>query len=569
MVAKKRKSKRTTLQQKYKIQKRTKEHHRKVAKGKVRVANYGQRSKKVKDHIPNAWPYKEELLKEIAAAKEKMEAMKQRKKEAHAEEQARRRMGGMRVEMEHDEAMDEDAMQQDRDMNEKEEQDEGQDLYTKDGGQNSRRAFLSALRKVVDQADVILHVLDARDPEGTKSTVIENMVFSNHKKKLVYVLNKSDLVPKEVLAGWLRHLRQSCPAIPFKSNTQSQGRNLGRAGGRVSTSSDTSTDSSLRTSQAVGADELVGLLKNYARIGKDSSTKATIAVGIVGFPNVGKSSLINSLMRVRAVGVSSTPGFTTSVSEVILDKNIRLLDSPGIVFAAGSGSTTALRNCLNVETMEDVITPIQAILERCPQHYLMQLYAIPRFKEQDALSFLALVARSQGKLRKGGVPNTDAAARTVLHDWNSGKIKFYCKPPVVETMSSSSTSRIVSGFSDEFDVDALLQVDSKILGLLEQTGDDDNDEYVAVEDAGSTMQETDSEDEDMSSKKTSKSKLKSKNKADITLASSSKKVNKVKTASSYKKVATKAAAKVPRKVSQKAKSTKSKVAYDFNEHFGK
>ena len=82
---------------------------------------------------------------------------------------------------------------------------------------------MKELRKVVESADVIIHVLDARDPIGTKSSAIEEMVLSNYKKKLVYVLNKSDLVPSEVLSDWLRYLRQSSPAVPFKSNTQNQG----------------------------------------------------------------------------------------------------------------------------------------------------------------------------------------------------------------------------------------------------------------------------------------------------------------------------------------------------------
>ena len=82
MVAKKRKSKRQTLQTKYKIVKRTKEHHERLKKGK------GQSSglKKTKDHIPNQWPYKEDLLKEIQAAKDKMEEVRLRQKEKRREE---------------------------------------------------------------------------------------------------------------------------------------------------------------------------------------------------------------------------------------------------------------------------------------------------------------------------------------------------------------------------------------------------------------------------------------------------------------------------------------------------
>jgi nuclear GTP-binding protein len=316
--------------------------------------------------------------------------------------------------------------------------------HTYNLGQNSRRAYLRELRKVVESADVILHVLDARDPLGTKSKAIEDMVLSNSRRRLVYVLNKADLVPKEVLTGWLAYLRKFHPTIPFKCNTQTQSTNLGRISGKVSKQQ----ESALQTSQAVGAEELIGLLKNYSRLG---DMKSIIGVGVVGFPNVGKSSLLNSLLRIRAVGVSSTPGFTKQSQEVILDKNIRLIDSPGVVFADGDSAATALRNCVNVEELEDVITPIQAILDRCPQPYLMQLYAIPKFKNHDVMAFLALVSKATGRLKKGGIPNTDAAARGVLHDWNTGKIKYYCKPPVIA--ADTNAAAIVDEFSPTFDLE--------------------------------------------------------------------------------------------------------------------
>lgn len=180
-------------------------------------------------------------------------------------------------------------------------EDGGFDMKQQGVGQNSRRAYLRELRKVVTSADVILHVLDARDPEGTRSSNIEDMVLAHPNKKLVYVLNKADLVPKDVLAGWLLHLRSRHPTIPFKCNTQTQKHNLGYTAGRVGAQQ----ESALITSQSVGADELLQLLKNYCRVG---DAKSIISVGCVGFPNVGKSSLINSLLRCRSVGVSPVPG---------------------------------------------------------------------------------------------------------------------------------------------------------------------------------------------------------------------------------------------------------------------
>ena len=83
MVAKKRKSKRQTLQDKYRIVKRVKEHKRKLKKGAI-VGHLNK--KKVRDSIPNAWPYKEDLLKEIRNAKEKMEENVQRQKDKRKEE---------------------------------------------------------------------------------------------------------------------------------------------------------------------------------------------------------------------------------------------------------------------------------------------------------------------------------------------------------------------------------------------------------------------------------------------------------------------------------------------------
>ena len=155
-------------------------------------------------------------------------------------------------------------------------------------GQNSRRAYLKELRKVVSSADVVLQVLDARDPSGTRSSLIEDLVLSHPNKKLVYVLNKADLVPKDVLSGWLTYLRSLHPTVPFKCNTQHQKSHLGHAGGKANKVE----EGALSTNQSVGAEELLGLLKNYCRNslsssaeGNNSNSKSIISVGCVGFPN--------------------------------------------------------------------------------------------------------------------------------------------------------------------------------------------------------------------------------------------------------------------------------------------
>lgn len=94
----------------------------------------------------------------------------------------------------------------------------------------------------------------------------------------------------------------------------------------------------------------------------------TINVGVVGLPNVGKSSLINSLKRCHVVDVSATPGLTRSMQEVELDKNVKLLDCPGVVMvkSAENEASIALRNCIRIDKVDDPISP--GIIMYLPQY---------------------------------------------------------------------------------------------------------------------------------------------------------------------------------------------------------
>merc|ERR1712029_247012 len=259
------------------------------------------------------------------------------------------------------------------------------------------------------------------------------------------------------MGAWIKYLRSELPAIAFKSSTQSQGSRLGHAKVGISKS----TEGQLQTSKCVGASTLMALLGNYCR---NKDIKTSIRVGVVGLPNVGKSSLINSLKRSKACGVGATPGVTKAVQEVQLDSKVKLLDSPGMVLASGdmSNSSVALRNAIKVENLEDPVTPVEAILNRCPKEQMMLQYGISNY--DDTNEFLSLVARSMGRLKKGGVPDQIVAARIVLNDWNCGKIKYHTFPPEDNTSSTTENevvmeeAQIVSEFAKEFCLDDLNMV---------------------------------------------------------------------------------------------------------------
>jgi len=327
----------------------------------------------------------------------------------------------------------------------------------------SKKAFFREFKKVVKAADVILEVLDSRDPLGCRCPDVEQMILSQDpNKKIILILNKIDLVPKENVEKWLKYLRNEYPTLAFKCSTQKKGK-IGQASGPLQSD----------TSECLGADTLIQLLKNYSR---SLNMKTSITVGIIGYPNVGKSSLINSLKRERAVGVGATPGYTRSIQEVHIDKHVKLLDCPGIVFSESSSeSDLVLRNCIKIEQITDTIRPVDLILSRCRREKLMELYKIPIYN--DVKEFLSFIAHKRGKLGKGGVPEYEAAARTVIQDWNSGRIAFYTEPPK-EKRGIHLSAQLVPQFSQEINLDEI--VINEQSSVLSGLGNTENDHFMSL-----------------------------------------------------------------------------------------
>ena len=219
----------------------------------------------------------------------------------------------------------------------------------------SKRAYYQELKKVVEISDVIIEVLDARDPMGGRCMDIEKMIMTKDKdKRIILLLNKIDLVPREVLEQWLRYFRSELPTLAFKSNTQMQKLHLSRNGGGGGGSSSQHGKGSNKA-DCIGGEMLLQLLKNYAR---SLNMKKTITVGIIGYPNVGKSSVINSLKKERVAFVGNTPGLTKMAQEIKLDRDIKLVDCPGIVFDNDELDTdAALKNCVRIEQLSDPVPP--------------------------------------------------------------------------------------------------------------------------------------------------------------------------------------------------------------------
>ncbi|KAK1129225.1 hypothetical protein K0M31_020353 [Melipona bicolor] len=446
----KKQSKRMPARKRYKIEKKVREHNRKLRK----EAKKHPKKKPKLIQLPNQCAFKEDILKEIELVKKHNEEEKEKQREAAR--QRKRELAKTDLQGLVSAAQNKQVTHQEIEMDENE---KIKNALSKE--ENSLKSYYKEFRKVLNAADIILEVVDARDPLGTRCKEVEEAVLSaKEKKRLVIILNKADLIPRENLNQWLQYLRGSFPAVAFKASTQEQAKKLGRK------KLGKKTQNMIQSGTCFGAELLMSLLGNYCR--NVGNVKTSIRVGVVGLPNVGKSSIINSLKRSRACNVGSTPGITKTMQAVQLDSKIKLLDSPGIVFA-NSGensddSSVALKNAVKIQSLKDPSTPATAVLKRVSKPQIMEMYDIPEFSTPD--EFFALKATRMGKFRKGGIPDTIAAARSILEDWNSGKIRYYTVPP--EEPNCHVSAEIVNQIGKEFDIESFAAQEKMMLDNFEE-----------------------------------------------------------------------------------------------------
>jgi len=448
------KSKRQTLKLKYSIEKKVREHKRKMrSTGNSKPL----RKKSRKDPgIPNNWPFKAQMLQDIQRAREekvKERARLRAEKRQQAVEELDKLDGGdgdhnMIIEPEGNEygELSEMATKKQNTFAESDDREATGDSIE---GPPRKVAFLKTLRKVIEQCDVILEVVDARDPQGCRSPALERQIVAAN-KKLVILINKVDLVPRDAVVDWLKYLRREFPTLGFKSVISS-----GTGRPVISTRCPaTAPDGLLAASnQVVGAKALMSLLKNYAR-----SSGGNLSVGVIGFPNVGKSSVIKSLKRsTNAAAVSATAGSTRVIQEIQLDSKVKLVDSPGVIFLGDKDdAATILRNAVALSTVKDPVKVVADILQRCPMELLMKSFKVGVYK--DVMEFLAQVARHIGRMGKGGTPNYDATARHIISQWTSGKIGFCVRPPKIEN-DEHATSTVVECFAPTLNLDSIWNED--------------------------------------------------------------------------------------------------------------
>ncbi|KAL0277844.1 UNVERIFIED_CONTAM: hypothetical protein PYX00_004984 [Menopon gallinae] len=276
-------------------------------------------------------------------------------------------------------------------------------------GQSKR--IWNELYKVIDSSDVVIQVLDARDPLGTRCPKIEKFLRDEKKHKhLIFILNKVDLVPTWVTQRWVAILSSEYPTVAFHASL----------------------------THPFGKGSLINLLRQFAKLHID---KKQISVGFIGYPNVGKSSIINTLRGKSVCKVAPIAGETKVWQYITLMRRIYLIDCPGVVYPSAETDTEkVLKGVVRVELLPNPEDYIEEVLKRVKHEYLKRTYKIDGWA--NAEEFLETLAMKMGRLLKKAQPDVHSVAKIVLNDWQRGKLPFYVVPAGYEIPLSKQNQSV-------------------------------------------------------------------------------------------------------------------------------
>lgn len=340
------------------------------------------------------------------------------------------------------------------------------------------------LWRVIERSDLVVQIVDARNPLLFRSEDLENYVKEvDSKKNNLLLVNKADMMTSGQREAWAEYFEKAGINYKFFSASLAKARNeamdceeptdekdgvasannravdddgLAREAKKIEiqdaaeeedewASEDEVEEESDRRTRILNVDELEALfLENAPDITTaDGEPQRKTQIGLVGYPNVGKSSTINALIGAKKVSVSSTPGKTKHFQTIHLSPDVVLCDCPGLVFPnfATTKAELVCNGILPIDQLREFTGPAGLVAQRIPQTFFEALYGIKvrtRPLEEGgtglptAEEILVAYAIARGFAKTGqGQPDESRAARYILKDYVSGKLLF-CHPPPSE-----------------------------------------------------------------------------------------------------------------------------------------
>ncbi|KAJ5182730.1 Large subunit GTPase 1 [Penicillium capsulatum] len=335
------------------------------------------------------------------------------------------------------------------------------------------------LWRVIERSDLVVQIVDARNPLQFRSEDLEHYVKEiDPRKKNLLLVNKADMLTLKQREAWAEYFEKHNINFRFfsahlakekqeaqlleeaedseedeelASSAQKLNVKDGDEEGEQAAEDDVPVSKLADPDQSLGphildVDELEELfLANSPETlpqnqNTEESSKQKTTIGLVGYPNVGKSSTINALLGAKKVSVSATPGKTKHFQTLYLSPEIMLCDCPGLVFPnfATTKAELVVNGVLPIDQQREFTGPAGLVAHRIPKHFLENVYGVKintRPIEEGgtgiptASELLRAYARARGFSTQGlGQPDESRAARYVLKDYVNGKLLF-CQPP--------------------------------------------------------------------------------------------------------------------------------------------
>lgn len=250
------------------------------------------------------------------------------------------------------------------------------------------------VEEILEISDIILEILDARFLEETRNKEFEGLI-KQQEKRIIYVINKTDLVDLKSKILEVSSLKIS-PYI-FVSCKKRKG---------------------------------ISGLKNKVKIEAKNLgiTDRKIHVGVIGYPNTGKSSIINALSGKSSARTGSEAGFTKGVQKIRLSSDILMLDTPGVIpkleYSHTKEEAIKKHAKIGARTSNTIRNPEMIVVELIKNfsNQIEKFYKINAKGNPEVL--IESLGRKKGFLKKGGVVDEDRTSRLIIKDWQEGKISI-------------------------------------------------------------------------------------------------------------------------------------------------
>lgn len=246
-------------------------------------------------------------------------------------------------------------------------------------------SFWTSVTGVIKKSDVLLLIIDARFMKETRNEVIEKRVRKTS-KPLIFVATKTDTLSKHKKLKKQREFKN----VIFVSAKKQEGR------------------FKLRKRIMEEAEKRYGAKKSYD-------------IGVLGYPNVGKSSLINMMKKRHSASTSALGGHTKGPQMIRVDEKLMFLDTPGIIPRRERDAVKHMSiGVINFDSVKNPDLMVMKLMEKYPRK-IEQFYEVPVGEDKEKT--IEKIAKKRGLIRKGGVPEVMLMSKMILKDFQRGKIK--------------------------------------------------------------------------------------------------------------------------------------------------